>query len=578
MTNIRRIVFHSGCAAPALATLMVAFAGPAALADLIADATTSGATAGGPRVEYDVTIPVAGLGFNIVTGIVVDRDGNIWLAGTTTNKNFPITDDAIDDQFPPGDFDEGFVVKLDASGELLYATYLGGSTVDNVGGLALAADGGVVVAGTTISDDFPVTPDAYQTVRQGIGTEDAFLVKLDSDGQLVRATYFGGNGRDLYPRDRGGPTAAVAVASDGAVYLAGGTGSTDLPTVDGDQPGYGGGTQDAFVARFGSDLSFERCTYFGGPNNDGAYRVALDDADNVYLLGVAQRIFGAQWGLPVTEGAYQTDPSGDPLLFVASYDPSGAKRWATFLGPDDGDSNLGQFDGDLAVAGDGTVYVATSTGSATYPVTGNAYQSNLRGFTDLAVSVLDASGASLLYSTYLGGGANEQPDGPPGVRLGIDAEGAAYVAGYTFSTDFPLRNPLTPTTNGPVFAKLDTTSGELSYSTVVPIGPVAVTVVSDSDAAALTTGAAAIAYIGGTRFEPAGIGAISLVESTGGGECAGDCNGDGSTRINELIIGVRIALNDATVDVCPSFDGNADGRVTINELIAGVRSSLEGCG
>ncbi len=556
-------------------------AGNSVVAALVAVALAGlpcGASAGTaavvPRLEYDATIPLAGLNFNIVTALAVDAAGNVWLAGTTTDHAFPITEDAIDDHFAAGEFDEGFVVKLGPQGDLLYATYLGGGNVDNVASIAVTGDGGVVVAGTTISDDFPTTPGAYQTALGGVASEDAFLVKLDADGQLVAATYFGGNGRDLYPRGRGGPTAAVAVASDGAVYLAGGTHSTDLPTTGGDQPQFGGGTQDAFLARFSAELDFVRCTYLGGDNNEGAYRVALDGADNVYLLGVAHRIFGAAWTFPVTAGAYQTAPSGDPLLFVAKYDAAGAKRYATFLGPDAGDSNLGQLDGDLAVDAAGNAYVAAATGSSTYPVSTNAFQSVQNGFGDFVVSVLDPDGAELLFSTYLGGSAAEQANGPSGVRIGIDGAGGVYVGGFTFANDYPRRNPLDNAMSGPVVAKLDTATGALLYSTVVPIGPDAIAV---TDSAARTTAPATVAYIGGTRFAPMGIGAISIVESEGGGGCLGDCDGDGFARINELIIGVRIALGNAAIDVCSSFDGDGDGRVGINELIGGVRSSLQGC-
>ena len=59
--------------------------------------------------------------------------------------------------------------------------------------------------------------------------------------------------------------------------------------------------------------------------------------------------------------------------------------------------------------------------------------------------------------------------------------------------------------------------------------------------------------------------------------CAGDCNGDGSVAINELITGVNIALGSTTVASCPSFDRNGDGEVAINELIAAVNAALAGC-
>jgi hypothetical protein len=59
--------------------------------------------------------------------------------------------------------------------------------------------------------------------------------------------------------------------------------------------------------------------------------------------------------------------------------------------------------------------------------------------------------------------------------------------------------------------------------------------------------------------------------------CAGDCNGDGSVAVNELITGVNIALGNTTVASCPSFDRNGDGSVSINELIAAVNAALAGC-
>jgi hypothetical protein len=59
--------------------------------------------------------------------------------------------------------------------------------------------------------------------------------------------------------------------------------------------------------------------------------------------------------------------------------------------------------------------------------------------------------------------------------------------------------------------------------------------------------------------------------------CPGDCTGDGEVRIEEMIVGVRIALDDAAIDTCPAFDANGDGSVGIDELIRGVTSILNGC-
>ena len=59
--------------------------------------------------------------------------------------------------------------------------------------------------------------------------------------------------------------------------------------------------------------------------------------------------------------------------------------------------------------------------------------------------------------------------------------------------------------------------------------------------------------------------------------CVGDCNGDGEVTVNELIVGVNIALGSQPASACPAFDVNGDGMVTIPELIQGVNNALEGC-
>src|SRR5215470_5555367 len=71
--------------------------------------------------------------------------------------------------------------------------------------------------------------------------------------------------------------------------------------------------------------------------------------------------------------------------------------------------------------------------------------------------------------------------------------------------------------------------------------------------------------------------ALVLFSSAPSYACAGDCNGDGRVTIDELLIGVRIGLDQRPLSDCPAFDANMDGMVSINELIAGVRNSLNAC-
>ncbi|MGH7787951.1 MAG: SBBP repeat-containing protein [Candidatus Binatia bacterium] len=536
------------------------------------------ARAAAPMVDYQALLAES-VGYQ-VTGVAADRDGNVWVVGSTTSHNLPVTAGAIDTHVDAQDFDEGFVLKFDAAGALLYASYLGGRNVDDVASLAVDEDGNAYVAGTTLSDDLPTTPGAYQPALASAGTEDAFLVKLSPAGALLHATYFGGNSRDLFPGGvRGNPGVAVALGPDGSVYLAGGTNSTDLPTSSGHQRQYGGGTQDAFLARFSATLQFERCTYLGGDNNEGAYRVQVDPDGNVYLFGLANRILGQPWTFPVTPGALLVAPTGDPLNFVAKFDPNGALAYATFLGPPQGDPSLGQFQGDLAVDAEGHAYVVGVTGVANYPTTPGAFQTTLRGFSDLFVSKLAPDGASLVYSTYFGGGAAEYANGEAGVRIAVRAGDGAIIAGVSDSVDLPLVRAFETTTRGSFVAKLTADGSGLDYSSFVAPFGVGVGAIALGQNPLGPPGPPPYidVYVAGPTAEPRGLSVLGIGQGSPSPACLGDCNGNLMVAINELIAGVGIALGRAGADVCPAFDPDGDGRVPITALISAVGTALRGC-
>lgn len=540
-----------------------------------------GEASAAPRIDYRAGL--AGGGY-AVSDLAVDRDGSVWVAGTTTNHLLPVTPTAIDTQFDAGDFDEGYILKFDPTGALAYASYLGGRNVDDLASIAIDDDGNVYLAGTTLSDDLPATPGAYQPELASPAAEDAFLVKLDRDGQLLAATYFGGNCRDLYPGgSRGNPGVAVALGPENALYLAGGTCSSDLPASGGHQQRYGGGTQDAFLARFDRDLGFARCTYLGGDNNEGAYRLAVDPGGNVYLFGLVTRLFGQEWSFPVTPGALLGNPRSEPYDFVARFDAAGGLVYATFFGPDGGDYYLGQYQGDLAVDATGNAYIVGTTAAANFPTTAGAVQTVRRGFSDLFASKLSADGTTLVWSTLLGGGQAEYANGEPGVRAAVH-DGGVYVAGQTDSTDLPLLMPFERTPSGGFVAKL-TLAGELAYASFILPQPFGVE--------ALVAGRAPLGpplppphigvYVAGphanaTRGVSDGVTLIGIGELGGvAPACLGDCDGDGSVRVSELVAGVNAALGLADVSRCAAFDPDGDGLVVVADLVRAVGFALGAC-
>ena len=161
-------------------------------------------------------------------------------------------------------------------------------------------------------------------------------------------------------------------------------------------------------------------SYYGGNGADYAYAVAADSIGNTYIAG---GIGSANFGILGTEDA-----------FVTKLSPSGSRMFTSFIGGSAADQANG-----IAVDLQGNIFVTGGTGSLDFPLKG-AIQTKTGGSEDAFVAKLAAGGAPLLYSTYLGGNANDS-----GSAIGIDAAGNAYIAGTTFSADFPTVNPFQAT-------------------------------------------------------------------------------------------------------------------------------------
>ncbi len=228
------------------------------------------------------------------------------------------------------------------------------------------------------------------------------------------STYLGGTGIER--------ATAVAVDQAGYVYVAGLTDSPDFPVLNAFNPRVRG--VDAFVAKWDPAMrTVVYCTYLGGSGDDRAFGLAVDASGNAYVTGwTASADFPAVFPL-------QRKLSGWRDAFVVKLGPSGDLLYSTFLGGSGIDSGSA-----IAVNADGEVYVAGTTDSIDFPVV-NALQNTRRGQSDFFVAKLNAGGAQLIYSTYLGGSAADQAQ-----ALAVDGAGNAYVAGSTASPDFPIAN------------------------------------------------------------------------------------------------------------------------------------------
>ena len=209
-------------------------------------------------------------------------------------------------------------------------------------------------------------------------------------------------------------------------------------------------------------------SYLGGGSSDGAYAIAVDADGAAYVTG---QTFSTD--LPITPGVADPTTSSNEA-FVAKITPDGADLvYLTYLGGSDAQGGSGvDYGTGIAVNAEGAAYVAGWTNSADFPVTANAFQSqlNLSGSSpDAFVAVLSPDGAQLRYSTFLGGRNDDRigyfEESNP---IAVGADGAFYVIGATFSPDFPATaNAFDPTYNQypDAFVTAFEPDGSLRYST-----------------------------------------------------------------------------------------------------------------
>lgn len=373
--------------------------------------------------------------------VAVDSTGAAYLTGYTSSSDFPLAN-AYQTTYAGG-YPDAFVTKLTPAGNMLaYSTYLGGDRTDIGWGVAVDSSGAAYVTGQTCSWDFPVV-NAYQDSQRFC---DVFVAKVMPAGNdLVYSTYLGGAWEDYGQ--------SIAVDPSGAAYVTGYTGSGDFPVANSVQA-TPAGDYDAFVTKLtpaGNDLAYS--TYLGGASTDIGMGVAVDTSGAAYVTGYTNSS-----NFPVINAAQATHAGGWADVYVTKLTPAGdSLAYSTYLGGSDDDYGWG-----VAVGSGGAAYVTGFTGSGNFRVV-NPYQPTPAGDLDAFVVKLTVTGNALAYATYLGGAGSDY-----GLGVAVDTSGAAYVAGATCSSNFPLVDPY-PDANhsscNAFVAKLTSAGNNLAYST-----------------------------------------------------------------------------------------------------------------
>ena len=407
----------------------------------------------------------SGSGLDSSSAIALDSNGDAFIVGTTSSKDFPITGGSLQTKNVASK-SVGFVSVLNSTGSgLLYSTFLGGSTFTTVNQIAVDASGSAYVVGSTQDTDFPTTSGAFQIApvsKAVAGSASAFVSKLNPSGAgLIYSTYLTGNGSDS--------ALAIVIDGSGAAYVGGDTTSTNFPTSQGafQKVSDSINKQAGFVTKLSATAAgLIYSTYLSGNSTDSVLSIAVDGTGNVYATGNTNSP-----DFPVTPGAYQPNigyngfgyPQTNAFVSVLNAAAT-ALMYSTFLGGNSGLYLADQGDGANAIHldGEGNAIVTGVACTIDFPITPGAFEpqnlamQNSDQCSSFLTKLNPKANTALLYSTYLGGTGNQTPYyGDTSSSSAIDSSGNVYVVGYTVSVDFPTTASVYETPFGDTF-----TSGE----------------------------------------------------------------------------------------------------------------------
>ncbi len=294
--------------------------------------------------------------------------------------------------------------------EIDFGTYFGGSGEDFGLETCVDSSGNIIIVGYTTSTQNIATQGAHQTTLKG--DRDAFIAKFDKDGELLWATYFGGND---YENGH-----SVSVDKDGYIVLTGWTKSKfELATQGAYQYFFGGGEFDSYIARFTPSGNLLWATYYGGPSNDYINDVAIDGYGDIVFVGRTSSKYSL-----ASNDAYQESLNGDNDAFIGKFSPEGLREWGTYFG---GKS----FDAGIEICADifNNITIAGFTKSKDVISSDNAHQDTIAGDWDGFLAKFDSKGYRI-WATYYGGAKEDD-----GWGVTFDGDGSIYLIGKTKSEE-----------------------------------------------------------------------------------------------------------------------------------------------
>ena len=521
-----------------------------------------------------------------------DNAGNFYAGGLVNNVqyggSFPVSTGAFQTTWGGGTtvISGGMVlgyaadislIKYNSTGNnRLFATYLGGAGNEHVHSMIVDDANNLVMAGRTLSQNFPITSSAYQNTNHG--GWDMVVTSMTSDGSsLVGSTYIGGSGDDCVNFDSteyfygelkhnygDESRSEVQVDHSGNIYVAGCTNSTNFPTTSTAVSTTLSGLQDGIVFKLNSTCSnLIWGTYLGGNGSDAAYVLAFDSLQQfLYVAGGTNSS-----NFTTTPGCWRTTPQGDADGFVTKFLNGGtyAIQRSSYIGTSGYDQVYG-----IQIYPTNDVYLMGQSIGGLFPVTAGVYTNpNSSQF----IMKMDRNLTTDLISTVYGSGDPTATNISP-VAFLVDTCSNVYISGW--GGNLGLTGALGGTTGMPTTTGA-ATDGSDFYFIVLGPGMTFLRYATFYGRSCTNAGYGEHVDGGTSRFDKNGIIYQAICANCGGAAVPAGCSGpfpttagawaevDGSVQnCNEaaLKIAFEIGPVQASVTAAPSTSGCAP--LTVN--------------
>jgi hypothetical protein len=313
--------------------------------------------------------------------VETDTLGNSYLSGLTLSTT-NIANNGYSNS-ANGGYD-AFLVKFDKLGNRVWSTYYGGESHEELWDITVDEDNNIYLVGSTLSSTLP-TKNAHQSsIGGGFVKKDGFIAKFSPSGNLLWATYYGGDESDYCH--------AIGTDSQGNVFVGGRTRSKTNIAKNGFENTKATFPEDEiYLAKFDSAGVLQWGTYIRQTFFEG---IGIDNSDNIYVIGSHSGQGGGD--LPIKGVGFQTTRNGLSEGFILKFNQSGTPLWNTYYGGSDFDNFY-----DVAIDSDNNVYAVGRTRSGS-SISSNGHQNNLNGNFDGVIVKFDSLG-NRVWGTYFGG-------------------------------------------------------------------------------------------------------------------------------------------------------------------------------